>query len=237
MAYFVFKESSSPVKASSFNPLSPDQLTLYRRLNPIKIWPTYAVPPTTTRYPRSTYDLWRAGSSPTIFQPVEKLIPLTTTSGSDQSLLYFRPTYALPDQGPLIADLSIFPERERAGVDRVSGVNGPLISSTSTYLRCIADQTRSKYDQSTLYRRPPRCTPAQHTTCGERDHRRPFFNRLKNLSRSPRPLRTQSGPDQPPLYLFTPTYVLPDQCPLIADPSIFSRAGVDRVSGVNGPDF
>ena len=39
--------------------------------------------------------------------------------------LYFRPTYALPDQGPLIADLSIFPEREKAGVDRVSGVNGP----------------------------------------------------------------------------------------------------------------
>ena len=128
VACFVFKESSSPVKASSFNPLSPDLLTLYRRLNPIKIWPTYAVPPTTTLYPRSTYDLWRAGSSPTIFQPVEKLIPLTTTSqsGPDQSPLYFRPTYALPDQGPLIADLSIFPERERAGVDRVSGVNGPL---------------------------------------------------------------------------------------------------------------
>ena len=101
---------------------------LYRRPSQIKIWPTYAVPPTTTLYPRSTYDLWRAGSSPTIFQPVEKLIPLTTTSqsGPDQSPLYFRPTYALPDQGPLIADLSIFPERERAGVDRVSGVNGPL---------------------------------------------------------------------------------------------------------------
>ena len=127
VAYFVFKESSSPVKASSFSPLSPDLLTLHRRLNPIKIWPTYAVPPSTTLYPRSTYDLWRAGSSPTIFQPVEKLIPLTTTSqsGPDQSPLYFRPTYALPDQGPLIADLSIFPELERAGVDRDSGVNGP----------------------------------------------------------------------------------------------------------------
>ena len=124
----MFKESSSPDKASIFNPLSPDLLTVYRRLNLIKIWPTYAVPPTTTLYPRSTYDLWRAGSSPTIFQPVEKLIPLTTTSqsGPDQSPLYFRPTYALPDEGPLIADLSIFPERERAGVDRVSGVNGPL---------------------------------------------------------------------------------------------------------------
>ena len=30
--------------------------------------------------------------------------------------LYFRPTYALSDQGPLIADPSIFPERERAGL-------------------------------------------------------------------------------------------------------------------------
>ena len=90
-----------------------DQPTLYRR------------PPRS--YSRSTYDLWRAGSSPTIFQPVEKLIMLTTTfqSGPDQPPLYFRPTYALPDQGPLIADPSIFPERERAGVDRVSGVNGP----------------------------------------------------------------------------------------------------------------
>ena len=70
-----------------------------------------------------------------------------------------------------------------------------LIRSTPTYLRCIADQTRSKYDQPSLYRRPSRCTPAQHTTCGERDHPRPFFNRLKNLSRSPRPLR--AGPTNP----------------------------------------
>ena len=128
VAYFVFTDSSSQVKASSFNPLKPDLLTLYRRPNPIKIWPTYAVPPTTTLYPRSTYDLWRAGSNPDHFQPVEKLIPLTTTSQSmpDQPPLYFRRTYALPDQGPLIADPSIFPERERAGVDRVSGVNGPF---------------------------------------------------------------------------------------------------------------
>ena len=77
VAYFVFKDSSSPVKASRFYPLNPDLLTLYRWPHSIKIWPTYAVPPTTT----------------------------------------------------------------------------------------------------------------QHTTCGERDHHRPFFNRLKNLSRSPRPLR------------------------------------------------
>ena len=77
-----------------------DQHTLYHR------------PPRCTR---STYDLWRAGSSPTIFQPFEKLIPLTTTSqsGSDQSPLYFRPTYALPDQGPLIADPFFQSGRER----------------------------------------------------------------------------------------------------------------------------
>ena len=70
-----------------------------------------------------------------------------------------------------------------------------LSRSSPTYLRCIADQTRSRYDQPTLYCRPPRCTPAQHTTCGERGHPRPFFNRLKNLSRSPRPLR--AGPTNP----------------------------------------
>ena len=70
-----------------------------------------------------------------------------------------------------------------------------FIRSAPTYLRCITDQTRSKYDQPTLYRRPQRCTPAQHTTCGERHHPRPFFNRLKNLSRSPRPLR--AGPTNP----------------------------------------
>ena len=79
VTYFVFTDSSSPVKASNFNPLNPDLLTLYRRPIPIKIWPTYAVPPL-------AYDLWRAGSSPTIFQPVEKHIPLSTTSqsGPDQ---------------------------------------------------------------------------------------------------------------------------------------------------------
>ena len=109
-AYFVLKDSRSPVKASNFNPLNPDLLTLYRRPNPIKIWPTYAVPPTTTLHPRSTYDPWRARSPRPFFQPVEKLIPLATTSQSvpDQPTLYFRPTYDLPDQGPLIVDPSIF---------------------------------------------------------------------------------------------------------------------------------
>ena len=69
----MLKVFSSPVNASYFNPPNPDLLSLYRRSNPIKIWPTYAVPPTTTLYPRSTYDLWRAGSSPTIFNRLKNL--------------------------------------------------------------------------------------------------------------------------------------------------------------------
>ena len=125
VAYFVFKESSSPVKANSLicstltylrciadqTRSRYDQSTLYRR--------DHAVPPLNIRPVES--------GIPTIFQPLEKLIPLTTTSqsGPDQPPLYFRPTYALPDQGPLIADPSIFPERERAGDYRISGRNGP----------------------------------------------------------------------------------------------------------------
>ena len=70
-----------------------------------------------------------------------------------------------------------------------------LIRSNPTYLCCIADQTRFKYDQPTLYHRTPRCIPTQHTTCGERDHPRPFFKRLKNWSRSPGPLK--AGPTNP----------------------------------------
>ena len=93
-----------------------------------------------------------------------------------------------------------------------------LICSAPTYLRCIADQTRLKYDQPTVYRGPPSCTSAQHTTCGERDHPRQFFNRLKKLI--PLTTTSQSGSDQYPLY-FRPAYAVPDQGPLIADPSIF----------------
>ena len=115
VTYFMFKDFSSPVKASNFNPPIPDLLRqLHRQSNPIKIWLTYAVPPTTTLYPRSKYNLWRAGSSPTIFN---RLINLTRSP---------RPLRAGPtntrcilDQhtlSPLIADPSIFPERERAGL-------------------------------------------------------------------------------------------------------------------------
>ena len=102
-----------------------------------------------------------------------------------------------------------------------------------TYLRCIADQTRSKNDQPTLYHRPLHCTPAQHTTCGERDHSRPFSIGWKTY---PAHCDLSERADQPPLY-FRPAYALPDLLPLIADPSIFperERAGVDRLSGVNG---
>ena len=142
----MFKDPSSPVKASNLNTLNPDLLTLYRRPSPIKIWPTYAVPPTTTLNPRSTYDLWRAGSSPTIFQPVEKLIPLITTSqnGPDQLPLYFRPTYALPDQGPLIADLSIFSRAGESGgwsglwCERALSLINPAVSTI--YPWCIHAQ-------------------------------------------------------------------------------------------------
>ena len=96
-----------------------------------------------------------------------------------------------------------------------------LIRSNPTYLRCIADQTRSKYDQPTLYRRPPRYTPSQHTTCGERDHPRSFFNRLKNWSRSPRPLRVGSTNPQCILDQHTLPRSRPAHCRFVN----FSRAG------------
>ena len=111
-----------------------------------------------------------------------------------------------------------------------------VVFSTLSNLRCIAYQTRSKYDQPTLYHRPPRCTPAEHTTGGDRAESAPTnFQPVEKII--PLTTTSQSGPDKFPLY-FRPIYALPDQGPLIADPSIFperERAGVDRVSGVNGP--
>ena len=86
-AYFLFKDSSSPVKASNFNPLNPDLLMLYRRPNPINISlgctaDHHAVPPLNIRPVESGIIH--------IFQTIEKLIPLTTTSqsGPDQPPLY-----------------------------------------------------------------------------------------------------------------------------------------------------
>ena len=72
----------------------------------------YAVPPLNIRPVES-------GIIPDHFSTGWKLIPLTTTSqnGPGQTPLYFRPKCAFPDQEPLIADPSIFPERERAGVE------------------------------------------------------------------------------------------------------------------------
>ena len=96
-----------------------------------------------------------------------------------------------------------------------------LIRSTPTNLRCIADQTRSKYDQPSLYCRPPRCTPLNIRPVESEiipDH---FSTGTKTY---PLTTTSQSGPDQPPLYL-KQTYALTDQGPLIVDPSIFSRAG------------
>ena len=108
-----------------------------------------------------------------------------------------------------------------------------FIRSTPAYLRWFADQTRSKYDEPTLYRRPPRCTIAQHTTCGERDHPRPFLTGWKTYpAHQDLSERTRSTP----LYV-RQIYALPHQGQLIADPSIFpeqERARVDRLSSVNG---
>ena len=108
-----------------------------------------------------------------------------------------------------------------------------LIRSNPTNLRCIADKTRPKYDQPTLYPRPSRFIPTQHTTCGAGSSPT-IFNRLKNLSRPPRPLR--AGPtnsrcilDQHILSPIKARY-LP-----IRPFSIAGESEVDRLAGVNGP--
>ena len=75
VAYFVFKDSSSPVKARTFNPLKPDLLTLNRRPHPIKIWPTYAVPPTTTLYPPLNIRPVESGVIPDHFSTAWKTYP------------------------------------------------------------------------------------------------------------------------------------------------------------------
>ena len=111
VAYFVFRDASSPVNASNLYPLNPDLLMLYRRPNPIKIWPTYAVPPTTTLYPRSTYDLWRAGSSRS---------PWPLRAGTTNPRCILDQHTLSPIKDPLLPIGLFF----RAGVDRLSGVNG-----------------------------------------------------------------------------------------------------------------
>ena len=226
VAYFVQKQV---ILIRSY----PTLLTLYRRPNPIKIWPTYAVPPTTTLYPRSTYDLWRAGLSPTIFQPVEKLIPLTTTSQSG------------PDQPRCILDQhTLSPIKARSLPIRLFFQSGswsalwcelPLINSTPTYLRCIADP--NPITIWLTYAVPPTTTlyPRSTYDLWRAGSSPTIFQPVEKLI--PLTMTSQRGPDQPPLY-FRPTYALPDQGPLIADPPIFperERAWVDRLSGVNGP--
>ena len=102
----------------------------------LNLWPTYVL--STTILDQNMTNLRctadhllnirpvESGIIPDHFSPVGKLIPLTTTSqsGPVQPPLYFRQTYALSNQSPLIADPSIFQERERVGVDGLSGVNG-----------------------------------------------------------------------------------------------------------------
>ena len=105
-----------------------------------------------------------------------------------------------------------------------------LIRSTPT---CIADQTRSNYDQPTLYRRNHHAVPPLNIRPVESGIILDHFQPVKKLI--PLTMTSQSVPDQPTLY-FRPTYALLDQGPLIADPSIFQEGGgVDRLSGVNGP--
>ena len=104
----------------------------------------------------------------------------------------------------------------------------------TTYLRCIADHTRSTYDQPTLYRRSPRFTPAQHTTSEERDHHRPFFQPAESLSRSPRHLR--AGPTNPRCISDQHTLSPIKARSLPIRPFFQEResTGIDRLSGVNG---
>ena len=91
-----------------------------------------------------------------------------------------------------------------------------------TYLRCIADQTRSKYDQPTLYRRPQQCTPAQHTTCGERDHPRSFFDRLKKTYPAHNDLLERARPTPA---VFKTNIRSPTSSPAHCRSVYFSRAG------------
>ena len=90
--------SAQPRPTRTVSPTKPDRNMTNLRCTTDH----HAVPPLNIRPVES-------GIIPDHFEPVEKLIPLTTTSQRpDQPPLYFRPTYALPDQGPLIADPSKF---------------------------------------------------------------------------------------------------------------------------------
>ena len=65
VVYFLSNDSSSPVKASNFNPLNPTYLRCIADQTRSKYdQPTLC---------RSSYDLWRAGSSPTIFHGLKNL--------------------------------------------------------------------------------------------------------------------------------------------------------------------
>ena len=128
MAYFVAKDSSSALQASYFYPLDPGLLTPHRRPNPIKIRPTYVVPPTITLYTRSTYDLLRAGSDPTIFNRLKNLS--RSPRHSERALptpAVFQTNIRSPRSRPAHYRSVHFSELGREGVDRLSGVNGPSI--------------------------------------------------------------------------------------------------------------
>ena len=98
----------------------------------MKIWPTYAVLPVTMLYLRSIYDLWRAWSYPDHFATgwkdsrvhldrSERARPILVLLQTDIRFFIIRV--------PSLTSCHFFPERETAGLDRLSGVKGASGSS------------------------------------------------------------------------------------------------------------
>ena len=113
-----------------------DLLTVHRRSFPIKIWPTYAVPPTITLYPRSTYDLRERGHPRPFFNRLKTLSRSPRPLRAGPTNLRCIPDQHTPDQGPLIADPSIFPrQRGFSGVKCALNVFYGLLSRISWLLR------------------------------------------------------------------------------------------------------
>ena len=185
----MFKDSSSPVKTSSFNPLNPDLLSLYRRQNPIKIWPIYAVLPTTTLYPAKRTTYWKQDHPRPFFNQLKNLSrsPWPLISGPTNPRCILDQHTPSPIKARSLP-IRLFPIAGESGVDRLSDVN------------------------------------AKRTTYWKQDHPRPFFNQLKNLSRSPWPLI--SGPTNPRCILdqHTPSPIKARSLPI----RLFSHSGGER---------
>ena len=91
-------------------------------LNPLNPWPTYAISPTIPdqimmNCPPLNIQSVEVGVITDHFLTVKKYPTHHDLSKRpDQAQLYFWATYVLSDKGPLIADSSIFPEQETAGL-------------------------------------------------------------------------------------------------------------------------